>query len=103
MNFNHIKAGFFCAGSRLLDQDLGIWSDEHIEGFAKLTEQVKEQGSKIGIQLAHAGRKAELEGDIFAPSAIAFDEQSATPVEVFRLAAIFICPLVGNRRQQFLN
>ncbi|PLS07338.1 NADPH dehydrogenase NamA [Bacillus halotolerans] len=67
---------------RITDQDLGIWSDEHIEGFAKLTEQVKAQGSKIGIQLAHAGRKAELEGDIFAPSAIEFDEQSSTPVEM---------------------
>ncbi|WP_395096873.1 NADPH dehydrogenase NamA [Bacillus amyloliquefaciens] len=64
---------------RISDQDLGIWSDDHIEGFAKLTEQVKAQGSKIGIQLAHAGRKAELEGDIYAPSAIPFDEQSKTP------------------------
>lgn len=67
---------------RISDQDLGIWSDDHIEGFAKLTEQVKAQGSKIGIQLAHAGRKAELEGDIYAPSAIPFDEQSKTPAEM---------------------
>ncbi|PAD04811.1 NADPH dehydrogenase NamA [Bacillus velezensis] len=67
---------------RISDQDLGIWSDDHIEGFTKLTEQVKAQGSKIGIQLAHAGRKAELEGDIYAPSAIPFDEQSKTPAEM---------------------
>ncbi|AFJ62585.1 MULTISPECIES: NADPH dehydrogenase NamA [Bacillus] len=67
---------------RISDQDLGIWSDDHIEGFAKLTEQVKAQGSRIGIQLAHAGRKAELEGDIYAPSAIPFDEQSKTPAEM---------------------
>ncbi|WP_270354021.1 NADPH dehydrogenase NamA [Bacillus velezensis] len=67
---------------RISDQDLGIWSNDHIEGFAKLTEQVKAQGSKIGIQLAHAGRKAELEGDIYAPSAIPFDEQSKTPAEM---------------------
>ncbi|WP_436334991.1 NADPH dehydrogenase NamA [Bacillus velezensis] len=67
---------------RISDQDLGIWNDDHIEGFAKLTEQVKAQGSKIGIQLAHAGRKAELEGDIYAPSAIPFDEQSKTPAEM---------------------
>ncbi|WP_424162749.1 NADPH dehydrogenase NamA [Bacillus amyloliquefaciens] len=67
---------------RISDQDLGIWSDDHIEGFAKLTEQVKAQGSKIGIQLAHAGRKAELDGDIYAPSAIPFDEQSKTPTEM---------------------
>ncbi|MHC8659980.1 NADPH dehydrogenase NamA [Bacillus amyloliquefaciens] len=67
---------------RISDQDLGIWSDDHIEGFAKLTEQVKAQSSKIGIQLAHAGRKAELDGDIYAPSAIPFDEQSKTPAEM---------------------
>ncbi|MFH6683381.1 NADPH dehydrogenase NamA [Bacillus amyloliquefaciens] len=67
---------------RISDQDLGIWSHDHIEGFAKLTEQVKAQGSKIGIQLAHAGRKAELDGDIYAPSAIPFDEQSKTPAEM---------------------
>lgn len=67
---------------RISDQDLGIWDDEHIEGFAKLTEQVKAQGSKIGIQLAHAGRKAELEGEIYAPSAIPFDEHSRTPAEM---------------------
>ena len=67
---------------RISDQDLGIWSDDHIEGFAKLTEQVKAQGSKIGIQLAHAGRKAELDGDSYAPSAIPFDEQSKTPAEM---------------------
>ncbi|MFT3654119.1 NADPH dehydrogenase [Bacillus sp. B01(2024)] len=67
---------------RITDQDLGIWSDDHIEGFAKLTEQVKAQGSKIGIQLAHAGRKAELDGEIYAPSAIPFDEQSKTPAEM---------------------
>lgn len=67
---------------RITDQDLGIWSDDHIEGFAKLTEQVKAQGSTIGIQLAHAGRKAELDGEIYAPSAIPFDEQSKTPAEM---------------------
>ncbi|MCY8518187.1 NADPH dehydrogenase NamA [Bacillus atrophaeus] len=67
---------------RISHQDLGIWSDDHIEELSKLTEQVKAQGSKIGIQLAHAGRKAELEGDIYAPSAIAFDEHSNTPVEM---------------------
>jgi NADPH2 dehydrogenase len=37
------------------------------------------QGSKIGIQLAHAGRKAVLDGPIIAPSAIPFNESSKTP------------------------
>lgn len=61
---------------------MGIWSDDHIKGLKELVSLVKEHGSKIGIQLAHAGRKAELEGDILGPSAIAFNEQSKTPKEM---------------------
>lgn len=43
---------------RISDNDLGIWSDEHIEGLKKLVDAVHENGSKIGIQIAHAGRKS---------------------------------------------
>ncbi|WP_284036007.1 NADPH dehydrogenase NamA [Neobacillus sp. 114] len=67
---------------RISPQDLGIWSDEHIAGFQELAGLVKEHGAKIGIQLAHAGRKAVLEGEILAPSAIAFNEKSKTPKEM---------------------
>ncbi|MGG3987929.1 NADPH dehydrogenase NamA [Bacillus smithii] len=67
---------------RISPKDLGIWSDDHIEGFAKLVSMVQKHGAKIGIQLGHAGRKADLEGDIYAPSAIAFNETSKTPKEM---------------------
>ncbi|MBS4215764.1 NADPH dehydrogenase NamA [Neobacillus rhizophilus] len=67
---------------RISPQDLGIWSDEHIAGFQELAGLVKEHGAKIGIQLAHAGRKAVLEGEILAPSVIAFNEKSKTPKEM---------------------
>ncbi|WP_423799022.1 NADPH dehydrogenase NamA [Neobacillus sp. SAB-20_R2A] len=67
---------------RISPQDLGIWNDEHIAGFQELAGLVKEHGAKIGIQLAHAGRKAVLEGEILAPSAIAFNEDSKTPKEM---------------------
>src|SRR4051794_36307669 len=43
---------------RISMQDLGIWSDEHIEGLKKLVELNHQNDSKIGIQLCHAGRKA---------------------------------------------
>ncbi len=43
---------------RISPQDLGIWSDEHIPGLARIARFVKGQGCAIGIQLAHAGRKA---------------------------------------------
>ncbi|XJZ26137.1 NADPH dehydrogenase NamA [Bacillota bacterium Lsc_1132] len=67
---------------RISPQDLGIWSDDHIAGLKEVVDMIKEHGAKTGIQLAHAGRKAVLEGEILAPSAIAFDEKSKTPKEM---------------------
>ncbi|MCA1054737.1 NADPH dehydrogenase NamA [Rossellomorea aquimaris] len=67
---------------RISPQDLGIWSDEHIEGLSELVGLIKEQGAKTGIQLAHAGRKAVLDGEILAPSAIPFNDEMKTPKEM---------------------
>ncbi|MBI0576244.1 NADPH dehydrogenase NamA [Neobacillus cucumis] len=67
---------------RISPQDLGIWSDEHVKGFKELVGLMKEHGAKTGIQLAHAGRKAVLEGEILAPSALAYNEKSKTPKEM---------------------
>src|SRR6201988_1968560 len=43
---------------RISPQDLGIWSDDHIEPLARITRFIREQGGVAGVQLAHAGRKA---------------------------------------------
>lgn len=67
---------------RISAQDLGIWNNEHIQGFQELNRQIKVHGAKTAIQLAHAGRKAMVEGDIYAPSALAFNEKMKTPVEM---------------------
>ncbi|CAG7645552.1 NADPH dehydrogenase NamA [Paenibacillus allorhizosphaerae] len=64
---------------RISPYDLGIWSDEHVQGLKELTALVHGQGAHIGIQIAHAGRKAVLDGPIIAPSAIPFNEKSKTP------------------------
>ena len=73
---------------RISPQDLGIWSDDHVEFLSRITHFIHSQGSIAGIQLAHAGRKASTyrpsDGDgeapaeaggwtnVFAPSAIPF-------------------------------
>jgi 2,4-dienoyl-CoA reductase-like NADH-dependent reductase (Old Yellow Enzyme family) len=44
--------------ARISPQDLGIWSDEHIEPLARIVRFVRQQGAVAGMQLAHAGRKA---------------------------------------------
>ncbi|TYP52463.1 NADPH dehydrogenase NamA [Thermosediminibacter litoriperuensis] len=68
---------------RISARDLGIWNDSHIEGLAKIAAEVKKYGAKIGIQLAHAGRKCSAPGeDLIAPSPIAFDETYGVPREM---------------------
>jgi NADPH2 dehydrogenase len=67
---------------RISPFDLGIWSDEHIPGLEQLVSMIKEHGAKAAIQLAHAGRKAMIDGEIIAPSAIPFNEEMKTPKEM---------------------
>ncbi|WP_416899135.1 MAG: NADH:flavin oxidoreductase/NADH oxidase [Minwuia sp.] len=47
--------------------DTGLWSDAHMDAARPVVESVKARGAAIGIQLAHAGRKASIsrpwEGD----------------------------------------
>jgi len=52
------EATAITADSRISPQDLGIWSDAHIEPLRRVFSFVDQQGSVPGIQLAHAGRKA---------------------------------------------
>ncbi|WP_187297987.1 NADPH dehydrogenase NamA [Paenibacillus mucilaginosus] len=74
-----VEASAVTPQGRISVHDLGIWSDAHVEGHRELVRLVHGQGSKIGIQIAHAGRKSEVPGAIVAPSAIPFDEKSRTP------------------------
>jgi 2,4-dienoyl-CoA reductase-like NADH-dependent reductase (Old Yellow Enzyme family) len=80
---------------RISPADLGIWKDEHIQGLRRIVKFVRAQGSEIGIQLAHAGRKASVtepwngnkavqpsEGgwEVVGPSAIPFKDGYPQPV-----------------------
>ena len=38
--------------------DLGLWNDAQVESFKPLIAFMKRQGTAIGVQLAHGGRKA---------------------------------------------
>lgn len=68
---------------RISSYDLGIWSDNQIKGLSSIVELVKEYGTKIGIQLAHAGRKCGSEDEIIvAPSPIPFSNEFKNPMEL---------------------
>src|SRR5689334_7843583 len=43
---------------RISPGDVGLWSDEHIPGLARIADFLHAQGSAAGIQLGHAGAKA---------------------------------------------
>jgi 2,4-dienoyl-CoA reductase-like NADH-dependent reductase (Old Yellow Enzyme family) len=43
---------------RISPQDAGIWSDDHIDGWKRVTDFIRSQGALSAIQVAHAGRKA---------------------------------------------
>jgi 2,4-dienoyl-CoA reductase-like NADH-dependent reductase (Old Yellow Enzyme family) len=51
------------AEGRISPDDLGIWSDAHVEVIARIARFAAAQGSAQGMQLAHAGRK----GSTIAP------------------------------------
>ena len=65
---------------RISDEDLGIWSDEHIDGLRDVAAACRDAGAKVGIQLAHAGRKSQAVGRALAPSAVPFADGYRTPV-----------------------
>lgn len=70
---------------RISDNDLGIWNDEQLPGHKELVDQVHQLGSKIAIQIAHAGRKStSKETTPVAPSALAFSKKVPfkTPVDL---------------------
>lgn len=58
---------------RITNFDLGIWSDDHIPAFARVIDSCHQYGAKAGIQIAHAGRKAEDATLPVAPSAIRYN------------------------------
>jgi 2,4-dienoyl-CoA reductase-like NADH-dependent reductase (Old Yellow Enzyme family) len=43
---------------RISPEDAGIWNDEQAEAWRRIVDFVHGQGAPIGVQLAHAGRKA---------------------------------------------
>ncbi|MET1995676.1 NADH:flavin oxidoreductase/NADH oxidase [Enterococcus faecium] len=67
---------------RITDLDLGLWEDGQIQQLKQLVDQCHAVGTKVAIQIAHAGRKAQDATNMIAPSAIPFDENYATPREM---------------------
>ena len=73
---------------RISPADTGIWNDEQVRAWRRITDFVKSQGTIPGIQLAHAGRKASTAapwtgGGYVAPADGGWSETVAPSAEPF--------------------
>jgi 2,4-dienoyl-CoA reductase-like NADH-dependent reductase (Old Yellow Enzyme family) len=83
---------------RITAGDMGLWKDAQIKPLARIVEFIHQNGSRAGIQLAHAGRKASTAkpwnggkkvepkdggwSDVLAPSAVPFSASYPQPIEL---------------------
>ena len=103
---------------RISPQDLGIWSDRHVEPLARITRFIHAQGAVAGMQLAHAGRKASTyrpwdgRGEIppaqggwqvVAPSAVPFADGYPQPVELDEAGIAAIVKAFGEAARRALQ
>lgn len=72
-----LEAAAVAPEGRISNRDLGIWSDEQIPAYKKLVDEIHKHGAKAGIQLAHAGRKAQDAKQPVAPSDIPLNVRNA--------------------------
>ncbi len=68
---------------RITPEDVGLWKDSQIEPLRKIVEFAHSQGQKIGIQLAHAGRKASTVAPWLSSGSVASTEVSHLPTHVY--------------------
>lgn len=83
-----VEAAAVVPEGRITPEDLGIWADSHIAPLADIVTFAHSQSQKIGIQIAHAGRKASTTAPWLSFSATAEKEANGWPDNVVGPSAI---------------
>ncbi len=79
--------------------DLGLWEDAQVAGHQQLIHLCHAYGTKMGIQLAHAGRKSLCkESTPVAPSAIAYSQTNG-----FKLPHALSLDEITQIKNQFVH
>ncbi|KAJ6624205.1 FMN-linked oxidoreductase [Mycena sp. CBHHK59/15] len=68
---------------RITPQDSGLWSDKHIGPLSEIVDYVHGQGQKIGVQLAHAGRKSSTMAPWIPEETLAIESDGGWPDDVW--------------------
>ncbi|MFC4322971.1 oxidoreductase [Litchfieldia salsa] len=79
-----IESTSIAESGRLFQDDIGIFSDNHIAPLRKIVDAIHEHNTPVFIQLCHGGRKSSPEnnGPFMAPSSLAFDDYYGVPAEM---------------------
>ncbi|KAH8590631.1 putative mannose-1-phosphate guanyltransferase [Bisporella sp. PMI_857] len=83
-----VEATAVVAEGRITPEDSGLWQDSQIQPLENIVEFAHSQGQKIGIQLAHAGRKASTVAPWLSKGAIATEDVNGWPDNVWAASAI---------------
>lgn len=97
-----VEATSVTPNGRISPEDSGLWKDSQIAPLRKIVDFVHSQGQKIGIQLAHAGRKASTLGpwhSVRGRSEVATAEQNGWPDNVWAPSAIPFAPTYANPKE----
>lgn len=78
-----IEATAVVPEGRITPEDSGLWKDSQIEPLRKIVEFAHSQGQKIGIQIAHAGRKASTVAPWLRSGAVATKAVGGWPDNVY--------------------
>jgi 2,4-dienoyl-CoA reductase-like NADH-dependent reductase (Old Yellow Enzyme family) len=87
-----IKATAVRPEGRITPECIGLWQDSQIEPIRRIADFIHSQGQKLGIQLAHARRKASTVAPWLVPkrgaSILATEDVGGWPGNVKRSSAI---------------
>jgi 2,4-dienoyl-CoA reductase-like NADH-dependent reductase (Old Yellow Enzyme family) len=81
-----VEASGVTPEGRISPDDSGIWSDEQVAAFRRITAFIGEHGAVPGIQIAHAGRKASVAAPWQGGGPLAPDERGWQPIAPSPLA-----------------
>ncbi|KAI9569891.1 hypothetical protein HD554DRAFT_2019445 [Boletus coccyginus] len=116
-----IEATSVVPEGRITPEDSGLWKDSQIEPLRKIVEFAHSQNQKIGIQLAHAGRKASTvvpwlqyglvateriggwPENVFGPSHVPFNEKFPVPKELSKAQIKEVVAAFANAAKRALK
>ena len=84
---------------------MGVWSDDHLEGLTRLAAKIRAEGSASSVQLHHAGMRspAEIIGEapVCPSDNDEFKARALTAAEVEQLTEDFIAAAVRSEKAGF--